>query len=47
MSESSSIRDAMNRFKGTLVKNGTPPKVAEKKAKEAAQRADRRIKSKG
>jgi hypothetical protein len=40
MSERSDMRDAKERFAATLVKNGMRPEVAEKKAKEQAQKHD-------
>ena len=40
MSERKDIRDAKDRFAETLVKNGMRPELAEKKAKEVAQKHD-------
>jgi hypothetical protein len=40
MSERRDIRDAKDRFVETLVRNGMRPELAEKKAKEVAQKHD-------
>jgi hypothetical protein len=40
MSERRDIRDAKDRFAETLVRNGMRPELAEKKAKEQAQKHD-------
>ncbi len=40
MSERKDMRDAKERFAATLVQNGMRPEVAEKKAKEQAQKHD-------
>jgi len=40
MSERKDIRDAKDRFAANLVRNGMRPDLAEKKAKEVAQKHD-------
>lgn len=40
MSENRDIRDAKERFAANLVRNGMRPELAEKKAKEVAQKHD-------
>ena len=40
MAEKRDIRDAKDRFAETLVRNGMRPELAEKKAREVAQKHD-------
>jgi len=42
MADPKDTRAAYDRMRGEMIKNGTPKKVADKKAREAAERYDRR-----